>query len=201
MSEEKGKEISRRSREQTRGCKIQQWQTDSERRKSSVREGFWVVEGVCARSMGLEAKRNGSQLCFCMITAKTSFASGNEIQTRSADSDQKKPSLSLAAEIKGLLLKSHRFAYEDEYLSWIIFINILLHTKNKPNWPTCTLFISDVLLGEGGQESIAYSWHVKTHFQSVAVTNRDENVRYLSVRRSVILESSPHKSCVSHSRE
>lgn len=94
-----------------------------------------------------------------MITAKTSFASGNEIQTRSADRDpKKKPSLSPAAEIKGLPFKSHRFAYEDEDLSRIIFINILLHTKNEPNWPTCMLFISGVLLGEGGgQESVAYS--------------------------------------------
>lgn len=77
---------------------------------------------------------------------------------RQIGTQKKKPSLSPAAEIKGLPFKSHRFAYEDEDLSRIIFINILLHTKSEPNWPTCMLFISGVLLGEGGgQESVAYS--------------------------------------------
>lgn len=34
-----------------------------------------------AESNRFEAQRNGSQLRVCMITLKTSFASGNEIQT------------------------------------------------------------------------------------------------------------------------
>lgn len=44
---------------------------------------MWTGEGGRGRQEARDKrrKRNGSQLRFCMITAKTSFASGNGIQT------------------------------------------------------------------------------------------------------------------------
>lgn len=122
--------------------------------RSPAQGRFWWLrvssEGVRG-SNRLEVWRNGSQLCFCMITPKTSFASGNEIQARSVDTygyrpkekkRKKTPSSPPPAQIRGLTVVSHRFAYEDEHLSWIIFINILLRTEYKPNWPTWMLFIT-----------------------------------------------------------
>lgn len=121
----------------------------------------------------------------------------------------KKPPLLVAAEITDLLVMSHRFAYEDEYPSWIIFINIPLYAKNEPNWPTWMLFITALCLGAAplvhDLGSTAYSWHEMTHFQAAL---SDPTLWEMVIKLygtlvwewSVVLGCAPHKSCISHSR-
>lgn len=91
---------SRQERTQSSGRKVVAKNND----KRSVK-GWRLHSGGGSKTQ--EARRNGSQLRFCMITAKTSFASGNRIQTCSRPvwlPSRNKPSLLPAAEIKDLLL-------------------------------------------------------------------------------------------------
>lgn len=89
----------------------------------------------------------------------------------------------------------HLIWYEDDLLSWIIFINILLYTKKAPNWPTWMPFITALCLWRVGG-SVAYWWHEMTRLQPAVLT-----VPYLGVRGGFECWAggwAPHRSRISH---
>lgn len=81
------------------------------------------------------SRRMGASCVFAWLLHRKPHLHQGMKSTRPADPygyrPKKKPSAP-AAEIKGLSTMSRGFAYEDEYLSWSIFINIPLHTKKHP---------------------------------------------------------------------